>query len=73
MKEFGVIRSGDVEKTAAEIQTKTDKYRYSKYLVMKLLTTLKSANSKVADEVVQDIYLYASSQASYSAPYMKLE
>ena len=73
MKEFGVIRSGDVEKTASEIQTKTDKYRYSKYLVMKILTTLQKSNKKTADQVVQDIYLYASSQASYSAPYMKLE
>ena len=73
MKEFGVIRAGDVEKTASEIQTKTDKYRYSKYLVMKILTTLQKSNKKTADQVVQDIYLYASSQTSYSAPYMKLE
>ena len=73
MVEYGTIKSNELDSTILLVQTKTDKYRYSKYLVMKLLTTLKSANSKVADEVVQDIYLYASSQASYSAPYMKLE
>ena len=73
MAYFGTIGKSEVDDTSYLIQQKTDKYRYSKYLVMKILTTLKKANKPTADEVVKDIYLYASSQASYSAPYMKLE
>ena len=43
------------------IKSKSDKYRYSKYLVLKLLTTMAAAPSQVKDQVVQDFYLYASS------------
>mgnify|MGYP000388821881 FL=1 len=52
---------------------KSNKYRYSKYLVMKLLTTIENAKKDTQHEVVKDFYLYASSQATYSAPYIKLE
>ena len=58
---------------AKTIQAKSNKYRYSKYLVMKLLLTMEKASKDKANEVVKDIYLYASSQASFSAPYIKLE
>ena len=71
MVQFGI--ADDVQGTAQMIQQKSNKYRYSKYLVMTLLTTLSSAPKQIADEVVQDMYLYASSQASYSAPYIKLQ
>ena len=73
MAEYGLIKSGDVDPMTKTIQSKSNKYRYSKYLVMKLLLTMKNANKDKADEVVKDIYLYASSQASFSAPYIKLE
>ena len=73
MIDYGLIKSGDLDTMASTIQSKSNKYRYSKYLVMKLLLTIKNASKDKADEVVKDLYLYASSQASFSAPYIKLE
>ena len=54
-------------------EIKSNKYRYSKYLVMKLFQIINSISGEMRDSVVQDFYLYASSQATYSAPYYKLE
>lgn len=71
MIQYGIAE--DLQGTAEMIQQKSNKYRYSKYLVMLLLTTVSGAQKSVADEFVQDLYLYASSQASYSAPYIKLQ
>lgn len=68
-----IISQEQIEETANLIQKKSNKYRYSKYLVMKLFQVINSIPDNVKNEVVQDFYLYASSQASYSAPYYKLE
>lgn len=73
MVEYGMIKSSEKGTAAADIMGKSNKYRYSKYLVMKILLTVKNAKKSVADDVVEDFYLYASSQTSFSAPYMKLE
>jgi hypothetical protein len=73
MADYGLIKQSDIIDVANTIKMKSKKYRYSKYLVMKLLLTMKKADKKTQDEVVKDFYLYASSQASYSAPYLKLE
>ncbi len=73
MVDYGLIKSSEFEESWRTIQMKSNKYRYSKYLVMKLLTTIEKQNKKLQDEVVKDFYLYASSQATYSSPYMKLE
>ena len=69
----GIIKSQQIEDTANNIQKKSNKYRYSKYLVMKLFQIINSISGEMRDSVVQDFYLYASSQATYSAPYYKLE
>ena len=71
MKSYGLI--SDVQETAQTIRSKSDKYRYSKYLVLKLLLTMNSAGKDKQDEVVKDLYLYASSQASLMQQYIKLE
>jgi len=71
MIQYGI--ASDAAATTEMIQQKSNKYRYSKYLVMLLLNTMESASKQIADEFVQDLYLYASSQASYSAPYIKLQ
>lgn len=73
MASNGIIKQNQIEETADIIQKKSNKYRYSKYLVMKLFQVINSIPSDIKDQVVQDFYLYASSQASYSAPYYKLE
>ena len=69
----GIISAQQIENTANLIQKKSNKYRYSKYLVMKLFQVINSISGEIRDNVVQDFYLYASSQATYSAPYYKLE
>ena len=69
----GLIKSQQIEDIANLIQKKSNKYRYSKYLVMKLFQIINSISGEMRDSVVQDFYLYASSQATYSAPYYKLE
>jgi len=68
-----IITSSQINQVAEEIQRKSNKYRYSKYLVLKLFQIMNSIPSDVKDQIVQDFYLYASSQATYSAPYYKLE
>ena len=73
MVTYGTVKSNEVEQVAEMIKQRSDKYRYSKYLVMILLTTITNAPAQIRDQVVQDFYLYASSQATYSAPYIKLE
>ena len=73
MADFGIIGKNEIDDNILMVQSKEDKWRYSKYLVLSLLTTMKKANKKTQDAVVKDMYLYASSQANYSAPYMKME
>lgn len=73
MAEYGIISPADIESATGVVKNNSDKYRYSKYLVLTLLLTMKKTPKQIQDQVVQDLYLYASSQASYSAPYIKLE
>jgi hypothetical protein len=54
------------------VQSESSKWRYSKMQVVELLSILNSQNQKKRNEIVEDIYLYASSQSQYSAPYVKL-
>jgi len=71
MKKLGVITSN--ENVKLKIMHNTPKYRYSKYLCLKLGMTMKALSTEKKDQVMEDIYLYASSQATYSAPYLKLQ
>lgn len=71
MKKLGVITSN--ENVKLKIMHNTPKYRYSKYLCLKLGMTMKALSKEKKDQVMEDIYLYASSQATYSAPYLKLQ
>lgn len=68
-----IINQSDFDKTVEYIKKQSSKYRYSKYLVMELFYRINSADAITKNNIVQDFYLYASSQASYSAPYYKLE
>jgi hypothetical protein len=69
-----IVSPQQVEEVATLIQNnKSNKYRYSKYLVMKLFQIINSVPDDIKNKIVQDFYLYASSQASYSSPYYKLE
>ncbi len=46
------------------------RWMYSKFLGLTLINAIKNATN--SDEIVQDIYLYASSQHSLSGVYYKL-
>jgi len=73
MVEYGMIKNNEMDTAVTTIQGRPSKYRYSKYLVLLLLNKMKKMNKDTADNLTQDMYLYASSQSSFSAPYLKLE
>ena len=51
----------------------TESWMYSKLQVTQLLDILLGLKSKIRDQIVEDLYLYASSQSKYSSAYYKLE
>lgn len=73
MVDYKLISNSEVKAAALTIKGKPEKYRYSKWLVLQLLIKMRDMNRRTADHITQDMYLYASSQASFSAPYLKLE
>ena len=73
MVEYGMIKNNEMDTAVTTIQGRPSKYRYSKYLVLLLLNKMKKMKKDIADNLTQDMYLYASSQSSFSAPYLKLE
>ena len=73
MVDYKMISGNEFDAAVKTIQGKPEKYRYSKWLVLQLLIKMRDMNKKTADHITQDMYLYASSQASFSAPYLKLE
>ena len=58
--------------TVGQISNFNKSYRYSKTLGMMLIKALET-NKNNADEIVKDIYLYASSQHLLSGVYLKME
>lgn len=73
MADYKLISNSEVDAAAQTIKGKSEKYRYSKWLVLQLLIKMRDMSKRTADHITQDMYLYASSQASFSAPYLKLE
>ena len=65
--------SGKTKDHVMMIKSKSDKWRYSKLQVVQLLSTIKSLSPEKRNQVMEDLFLYASSQSQYSAPYMKME
>lgn len=71
----GMISLGSWKRSSENakiVQGESDKWRYSKMQVVELIEILESQNAKKRNKIVNDIYLYASSQSEYSAPYIKL-
>ena len=50
-----------------------DSWLYSKLQVTQLLDRIESIKGDKRNQVIEDLYLYASSQSKYSAAYYKLE
>jgi len=52
---------------------KSSRWRYSKYLAMKICLVLQGLQQSTADALIYDMYSYAGSKSSLSAPYAKVE
>ena len=72
MIELGTLKGKSSDHTMM-IKSKSNKWRYSKLQVVQLLSIINGLNPEKRNQVMEDLFLYASSQSQYSAPYMKME
>ena len=72
MIELGALK-GKVKDHLLLIKSKSNKWRYSKLQVVQILSIIESLPPAKQNQVMEDLFLYASSQSQYSAPYMKME
>lgn len=72
MIDLGALK-GKAKDHLTVIKSKSNKWRYSKLQVVQLLSIIKGLSSAKQHQVMEDLFLYASSQSQYSAPYMKME
>lgn len=61
------------EKVRDTVMRATDAWLYSKLQVTQLLDRVEGIRGDKKNQVIEDLYLYASSQSKYSAAYYKLE
>ena len=61
------------EKVMDTVMNAQDSWLYSKLQVTQLLDRIESIRGEKRDQLMEDLYLYASSQSKYSAAYYKLE
>ena len=61
------------EKVADTVMKAPDSWLYSKLQVTQLLDRIEGVKGDKRNQVIEDLYLYASSQSKYSAAYYKLE
>tara|TARA_B100002019_G_scaffold4323_1_gene3611 strand:+ start:1174 stop:2514 length:1341 start_codon:yes stop_codon:yes gene_type:complete len=72
MIELGALK-GKTKDHLMLIKSKSNKWRYSKLQVVQLLSIIEKLQPAKQNQVMEDLFLYASSQSQYSAPYMKME
>ena len=73
LKKFGKASDSELVKIASDSKIVTPKFLYSKLQATQLLNILENTSVKIRNQVVEDLYLYASSQSKYSSAYYKLE
>jgi len=73
LKKYAKMNTSEIAKLSVDTKTITQKFLYSKLQVTQLIAILEGLNSKIRNQVVEDLYLYASSQSKYSSAYYKLE
>ena len=73
LKRYGKMSNSEIKKLSTDNKIVTQKFLYSKLQVTQLITILESLDSKTRNQIVEDLYLYASSQSKYSSAYYKLE
>ena len=74
LKKYARLNQKQIEELKENENIVTSKFLYSKLQVTQLINTLEAIRTKkVRDQLVEDIYLYASSQSRFSSAYYKLE
>ena len=61
------------EKVMDTVMKAPDSWLYSKLQVTQLLDRVEGVKGDKRNQLIEDLYLYASSQSKYSAAYYKLE
>lgn len=64
---------GKVNDHIQKVKSQSNKWRYSKLQVVQLIAIVNGLSGDKKNQVMEDLFLYASSQSQYSAPYMKME
>ena len=73
LKKYAKMSTSEIAKLAVDKKIVTQKFLYSKLQATQLITILESLKPNLRDQIVEDLYLYASSQSKYSSSYYKLE
>ena len=74
LKKYGRLNQKQIEEVRESEKINTPKFLYSKLQVTQLLNILESiTNRDKRNQLVEDLYLYASSQSRFSSAYYKLE
>ena len=73
LKKYAKMSNSEILKLELNEKIVTPKFLYSKLQATQLISILEGLKSKVRDQIVEDLYLYASSQSKYSSAYYKLE
>lgn len=75
LKKYGKMSNVEIKKLSTDNKIVTPKFLYSKLQITQLLDILerKLLKKKKRNQIVNDLYLYASSQSKYSSAYYKLE
>ena len=73
LKKYAKMSQFEIRELAVNQKIVTEKFLYSKLQVTQLIAILEGLQRKVRDQVVEDLYLYASSQSRFSSAYYKLE
>ena len=67
------MSTSEITKLAVDEKIVTQKFLYSKLQATQLITILESLKRNLRNQIVEDLYLYASSQSRFSSAYYKLE
>ena len=74
LKKYARLTNKQLEELKENERIVTPKFLYSKLQVTQLINTLESiTNRDKRNQLVEDLYLYASSQSRFSSAYYKLE
>ena len=73
LKKYAKMSTSEITKLAVDEKIVTQKFLYSKLQATQLITILESLKPNLRNQIVEDLYLYASSKSKYSSSYYKLE